>query len=41
MTRYARMLFYLLPLFAIVVGRVAAAEPKLDEHLKEFAPYVG
>jgi hypothetical protein len=37
----ARTLLRLLPLIAIVGGRVAATEPKLDQHLKEFAPYVG
>jgi hypothetical protein len=38
---FARMLLCLLSVVAIVGGRVAAAEPKLDEKLKEFAPFVG
>ena len=41
MTCFARVLLCLLPMVAIVGGRLAAAEPKLDEKLKEFAPYVG
>ena len=41
MTSYTRLLVCLMSLCAILETRLAAAEPKLDEHLKEFAPFVG
>jgi len=41
MTYYQRIPILLVIVFLAMGSHLAAAEPKLDEHLKEFAPFVG